>query len=112
MRWPSMPSIHSRASLAAAGVYFSSRSRFKSRSKDMVMVGWLCAVGSDTGLRRGSPGTFEVASSFHSLSTGNRKRRVSGGWRLAAAGWWWWFSQALTSVFRGDVESGRMHDRS
>lgn len=64
MRWPSMPSIHSRASLAAAGVYFSRRSRFKSRSKDMVIAGWLRAVGSDAGLRRGSPGILGVASSF------------------------------------------------
>lgn len=77
-RWPSMPSIHSRASLAAAGVNFSSRSRFKSRSKDMVMLGWLSAVGSDSKLRRGSPGTRSCFFSFAPQETGND---VSGGWR-------------------------------
>lgn len=64
MRWPSMASIHSRASFAAAGVYFSSRSRFKSRSRDIVMLRRGCAVGSDSGLCAvASPGTRGVASS-------------------------------------------------
>lgn len=52
------------------------------------------------GLRRGSPGTLGVASSFLWLSTANRKRHVSGGWRLAAAGGGGG-SRRLTSVFRG-----------